>query len=59
MLETALETTLTQKLRIRPLINEATSPAGVAWFVKGSVFYSVNSAPSANESLFLGFLKRT
>ena len=27
------------------------NPAVVAWFVKASVFYSVNSAPSVIESL--------
>ena len=27
------------------------SPAGVAWFVKASIFHSVNSAPSANGRL--------
>ena len=30
------------------LFNVKYSPAVVAWFVKASVFHSVNSAPSAN-----------
>ena len=30
------------------LNNRSLNPAVVAWFVKGSVFYLVNSAPSAN-----------